>query len=320
MKIGNLPELIMPFVTAYTQAGNMGLSCCNYNATGGVVDFGIANGNFHERVGGNEGDAITVTVYQKHGYKEIFDLIPSVYKMERADFATDEIYANFREVKTTGMKSGILYRSSNPLNLKKNPGRYIYVDKLAEKVGVKTEIDLADTENDVKEYIASADYKANYCKTLFENGNTVTLGMSADVFSKDFMAKAARGFRFMIEHEGPYLVHCNEGKDRCGFIIMLLEGLSGATINELRSDYMVTFENYYNMQPGTKSYDTNLLLTGDRNIWVLANPKVLNDYININWNAMSLNGINLQQSVINYMKDCGLNTDEISQLKARLTK
>ena len=49
----------------------------------------------------------------------------------------------------------------------------------------------------------------------------------------------------MIAHEGPYLIHCTEGKDRTGFVCMLFEALCGANYDELVDDYMITYENYY---------------------------------------------------------------------------
>lgn len=36
-----------------------------------------------------------------------------------------------------------------------------------------------------------------------------------------------------------------EGKDRTGFVCLLIEALCGATYSELESDYMQTYYNYY---------------------------------------------------------------------------
>ena len=49
----------------------------------------------------------------------------------------------------------------------------------------------------------------------------------------------------MAEQPGPYLVHCTEGKDRTGYVCMLLEALCGASYDELETDYMLTYDNYY---------------------------------------------------------------------------
>ncbi|MCR4920515.1 MAG: tyrosine-protein phosphatase [Bacteroidaceae bacterium] len=43
----------------------------------------------------------------------------------------------------------------------------------------------------------------------------------------------------------PYLVHCLEGKDRTGYVCALLEGLCGASYEEIVADYLATYNNYY---------------------------------------------------------------------------
>jgi hypothetical protein len=62
----------------------------------------------------------------------------------------------------------------------------------------------------------------------------------------------------MAEHEGPYLVHCTEGKDRTGFVCMLLEALCGASYDEIVDDYMITYDNYYGItkEAEAERYDT----------------------------------------------------------------
>ena len=72
--------------------------------------------------------------------------------------------------------------------------------------------------------------------------------MGVDFFAPDFTEKLAAGLRFMISNEPPYLVHCNEGKDRAGMTIALLEALSGATMDEIIADYMESYENYYGVR------------------------------------------------------------------------
>jgi len=52
-------------------------------------------------------------------------------------------------------------------------------------------------------------------------------------------------FRFIIANDGPYLIHCTEGKDRAGFVSAVLEALMGADLQEIVADYMKSYENYY---------------------------------------------------------------------------
>ena len=52
----------------------------------------------------------------------------------------------------------------------------------------------------------------------------------------------------MCIRDSPYLIHCNEGKDRAGFVAALLEALGGAEAEEIVEDYMLSYENYYHVE------------------------------------------------------------------------
>ena len=79
--------------------------------------------------------------------------------------------------------------------------------------------------------------------------------MSIDFFSEEFEQALAEGFRFLASHDGPYLIHCQEGKDRTGFAVAILELLMGADMDEVVADYMLTYTNYYGIQPDTEQYN-----------------------------------------------------------------
>ena len=63
--------------------------------------------------------------------------------------------------------------------------------------------------------------------------------------SDEYKHSLVRGLRELINHKGPYLTHCIEGKDRTGFVCILIENLCGATVDEMKKDYMITYKNYY---------------------------------------------------------------------------
>ena len=63
--------------------------------------------------------------------------------------------------------------------------------------------------------------------------------------SEGFSEKLVRGLTAASKADGPYLVHCVEGKDRTGFVCVVMEALAGATYQEMVADYMVTYDNYY---------------------------------------------------------------------------
>ena len=325
----------VPYVSSFNEVAILGPSYVDYNAHGDDFGFAMLNGDFHYYIGGEVGDKVTMTLAEKGGYSKTYELMKSVYPVDRRSNETAEQYANFRMVTTTGIAPGVLYRSSNPLNCVKNPGRYSVVDSLARLTGIKTEVDLADKPEEVEKYMATEGYASTYCPALFKAGNTVACGMMANSFCDDFKTRLGTGVKFMIAHEPPYLIHCNEGKDRCGFVSMLLEALCGASIDELRRDYMVTMLNFYQIPDGGESYQMRQSLAIDRMIWLMCNEESLEDYKKIDWNTIDvsdidweglgfyktkLQGSTLQASATKYLKECGLTDSEIAELRRILTE
>ena len=62
------------------------------------------------------------------------------------------------------------------------------------------------------------------------------LAMNMNIASEEFRGKIAAGFMGLLEHDGPYLIHCTEGKDRTGFVCLLLEAHCGASYEEIADD------------------------------------------------------------------------------------
>ena len=64
--------------------------------------------------------------------------------------------------------------------------------------------------------------------------------------SEYFQKKLKRGLQFIINTEGPWLIHCHAGVDRTGFVSIVLEALMGATLDEIINDYLQSFNSMYN--------------------------------------------------------------------------
>lgn len=334
VQIGSLTLHNVPYVSSFNEVAILGPSYVDYNAKGDDYGFAMLNGDFHAYIGGNVGDVCTMTVSEKQGYAETYELMRSVYGEERQAGETAEEYANFRMVTTTNIAPRVLYRSSNPLNCVKNPSRYAVADSLARSVGIRTEIDLADTDAQVETYMARDGYASTYCPELFRTGNTIACGMMANSFCDDFKERMGRAARFIIAHEPPYLIHCNEGKDRCGFVCMVLEALAGASVEELRYDYMTTMINFYKIQRDDASYVQRQAYSIDRMVWLMCHEDALQNYDKIKWDEVdvsnidwtglgfytkTLQGANLEAAARGYLKECGLTDAEVDALKAKLT-
>ncbi len=216
-----------------------------------------------------------------------------------------EEFANFREVRTTGMGKNKLYRSSSPID----PclGRNLKADSLAKEAGVATFINLADAE----EYaIAFNGFDSSYYSTK----DAIFLALPVEFFSRPFEEGLAKGFRFMIEHEGPYLVHCTYGMDRTGFTIAILEALMGATTEEIQADYAKTFSNYYYVADG-KQIILNEQQVDFFKAVVLRNLKAVYRARGID---IPDDNIDWATATGKYLEKYGLTPEEISALKDRL--
>ncbi|MBI9096455.1 MAG: tyrosine-protein phosphatase [Sphaerochaeta sp.] len=214
----------------------------------GAVILAITYGNLAKTSGAVENAPVTIALSEKGGYRQEFELRHLVRTEVRSDYASDAVFANFRMISFGSIAEGMLYRSANPIL---GDERAPFVAKLAELVGIKTVINLADDKESL--YVNLDD--APYYKALVEEGSVITLNMGVTFTDDDFIIRLREGLTFMADHKGPYLVHCNEGKDRAGFVSALLSAIMGATVDEVVEDYMISYENYYGVEKGTERYE-----------------------------------------------------------------
>ena len=304
----------VPLCTSYSDVDNGEVVLRATGETDGVV-LAINTGDFATTAGiakkvATEGEPgyrwdylmeapveITITMKEQGGYREEWLIRQLVRTNERADYAnlSDEAFANFRVIATTGMGKGVLYRSSSPIN--PALGRNTYADKAAKEAGIVTVVNFADHSNT---YEGTEDTYYSTCRVVYVN-----LGM--DFLSESTLNGLAEGMRFIINNNGPYLIHCNEGKDRAGFVSALLECLMGATLDEVIDDYMLTYYNYYGVEEGSEKY----------------NAVVKNNLIKVLNTTFKVDDVYKADLVAEaeafLMEDAGLTADEVAALKGKLT-
>ena len=222
-----------------------------------------------------------------------------------------EEFANFREVRTTGIGKGKLYRSSSPIYI--SLGRYLYADSLAKEAGINTFINLADTKN-------NAESNKGFESSYYSSQNAIFLSLPVEFFSTPFKEGLVNGFRYMSEHDSPYLVHCTYGMDRTGFTIAVLEALMGATAEEIQADYAKTFCNYYNVVDGMQvplngqqvDFFKSVVLRNLRTVYHAEGINIPDtgnaDNSNADWAA----------ATEQYLQKLGMTLEEISSLKNKL--
>lgn len=190
--------------------------------------------------GASASDTVRVTLREREKYLAVQQSLSMVYSTSRDDFGTDEEFANFRPLSGGKLKKDRFYRGASPVD--NRYGRASTVDRLMRDAGVTFVLDLADTREKAE---AFEDYPGSCMSALDKKGNVRFLAMNMSVMSEDFGAKLLTGLRAMTEQDGPVYIHCTEGKDRTGFVCLLLECLAGADYEELEKDYMLTYRNYY---------------------------------------------------------------------------
>ena len=154
----------------------------------------------------------------------------------RADYPhlTDADFANFRPIVAPLIPAGILYRSSSPID--PSLGRSRYADAALASCGVKTVWNMADTYDEVVQMLPEGSGYSK-CKVHAQP-------LGTDFNSPLFKAGIQDGLLSLARNEPPYLIHCREGRDRTGFVAILLEALGGATRAELEADYAKSYQNY----------------------------------------------------------------------------
>ncbi|MCQ2911946.1 MAG: tyrosine-protein phosphatase [Bacilli bacterium] len=208
------------------------------------IDFATNNkANCYQNLELKDGDKMTITLKEKGKYLVEQETFSTKYSDTRSDYSTNEVFANFRPMEVSTMKSGLFYRGASPVDNQHN--RASFANNLIEEEGVKFVLDLADSQEEMESYIASKDFNSQYALNLYRTGDIAFLDMGVDFTSSVFQEKLSIGLTELVEHEAPYYIHCTEGKDRTGFVCYLLEALSGASYEELENDYMITYDNYY---------------------------------------------------------------------------
>ena len=144
--------------------------------------------------------------------------------------------SNFREINVGEIAPKVLYRSSHPIWNGKQVNDTILSIKNAK---IKTVINLSDSTQSLQGKVLCCPWY----KTMLEDSNVIALNinMKFDIMESEFIKKIGQGIRFMIEHDPPYLVHCEAGVDRTGFLSILLESFMKANFDAIVKDYMLSF-------------------------------------------------------------------------------
>lgn len=300
-------EANMPFFDGYYS--NPGAVMLRGMAPEKNIAVCINYGDFSAETGIEPGDIVEITLAEKAGMLDLQKLCSLKYSNDRADYSDDITFANFRAVTAGRIGDGKLYRSASPID--NVHGRAGYANALIASAEVSAVLNLADSNQNIESYFEADDFDSEYYRQLYEAGNVIALGLSANFFSDEFARSVAEGLSFLAHSTPPYCIHCMEGKDRAGFTVMLLAALMGADLEEIIDDYMISFYNYYGIDQET---------TPERYEVVLNNNLLAMLYHVTGVNAYEeLLQVDLESAATEYLLAAGMTEDDILALKENLS-
>ena len=217
----------------------------------------------------------------------------------------DEALANFRNARAGTIGANCLYRSQHPAN---GSYRSRFALKLMQENNVRTVLNLSNSDSSLKKNFTK--YKIelpNYYRLLYNSGSVYSANMSgSNRKGSTIRRKVAKVGKFMAKKKGPYLIHCEIGRDRTGFVMLILESLMGAPYNYMLDDFTFTDMNRKGLTYEASKKIAINRLNGDLSIISGKSKKT-------NWSKQ-----NLAKYAEKYLKKGGMTNSEITALKRNL--
>ncbi len=191
----------------------------------------------------------------------------------REDFRTDEEFANFRNLILANHKSMTFFRSASAI--KNKYGRANTVQQLMQKNSIHLIVDFSDVE-----------YRC---------------------MSDEFGFILVQKLRTILGEDPPYIIQCDAGKKRTGFVCLILEMLSGTCYTDIVNDYLESYKN----NNGLNSLANSEII---KDIEVQKIQKLIY-YINGN---QDFEKTNLEKIAYSFLQRYGMSQREIQILQQKL--
>lgn len=259
------------------------------------------------------GDILTLSC---EGRNPIIDKMPNYLKghSDDPDDYDDLVeFGNLREVSGGDLISDWLYRSASPWNA---GNRSPVADNYYRELGADFLICLNMGEEELAEYAERM--PDTYASGLYNEGKVSCQLVHAAVHSyPDEM-------RFLIdsllEAEGKTGIFCTYGKDRTGFYCAVIEGLAGATYDEILTDYMTSICNYYHIKEGGEEYDVISKNYPQRVLYLYDHTELIDHPERVDWANTEFEKFDPEEVFTRYLVEyVDIDADTVMKIKEKLT-
>jgi len=268
----------------------------------------VGTGDEWNALGVTPNETVTIKLAEKQKYAEMQKLNTLKYGKDKSKFASVEEFTNFRALSGGNLKENYLYRGASAID--NTGGRVEDVNKLLEANGIKTLVDLSNSDEKIIKLLNKEDdpieflfTKAPFYTVLAYNGNIIAEALPTSMNNEKSHQQMVKIFKQINASEGPFYLYCLEGKNRTGLAAMLLEALAGATYEEMENDYMQTFVNYYHIGKDDSRYQQISDIRFKETLDVFAKNRT--DY---------------QKAAIEYLISGGMTEEEVNALIAKISK
>ncbi len=228
------------------------------------------NGNgFGEKPSVTQQDIINACINGSVAYSTNF-LKKYGYSGNYSDYDDPETFANFRPFKCNGCKEGLIYFGASPYQ--KENGRASCVSAIAQSRNIGFEINLEsdDKGNTPFDYTVIFNNSDYFSKFHNNNGNySMNISMRGISKPKKCGGSIVAGLKGILNYwrthgtDKPVYIHCTEGRTRTGYFSAILGLLMGKEIEELKRDFVSSYNNYYkNCAKGKACYKRSFFSRG----------------------------------------------------------
>ena len=206
-------------------------------------------------------------------------------------------FCNLREVSGGDLISGWMYRSSSPWNA---GNRSPVADDYHRSLGIEYMICLNMDEDELAEYAERM--PDAYASGLYREGKVSCRSVHAGVHS--YPDELGFLIDSLLDADGKKTaIFCTYGKDRTGLYCAVIEGLAGATYDEILTDFMTSMCNCYNIEKDSEEYDLISEYYPQRVLYLYDHTELIEHPEKVDWDNVVFEKFDPEEVFTGYLVD-----------------